>query len=171
MNNLSTNDLTNDKCYQQMTKCTCFFNLSKKSKFFMKLCPITTYFETMITKSINYTKFVSGLEETCKIGVHTIQTSLSEPLKLCITAKRKSKAKYLTWNYIRLTFVKKVSMPNSVKSLGNIKCNCPSSPRSVKIPTQSIRYSCQKICSWSRIPKIVLEFSLKNLPDFFIYLV
>ena len=37
-----------------------------------------------------------------------------------ITEKRRNKAKYLTWNSIKL--VKKTSIPNSVESLGYIKC-------------------------------------------------
>ena len=40
-----------------------------------------------------------------------------------ITEKRKNKAKYLTRNPIRLTFVLKTSMPNYLESLRYIKCN------------------------------------------------
>ena len=43
-------------------------------------------------------------------------------MKLPITEKRRNKAIYLTWNSIRLKFVKKTSMPNSVKSPGYTKC-------------------------------------------------
>ena len=102
------------------------------------------------------------------------------------TEKIRNKAKFLTWNSIRLKFVKKTSvlnlfefstiasyfnilssynhwslrqlymvtttvtkgMPNSVKTLGYIKCHS-SSPRPVKSPNNSIRYNCEKICSWS----------------------
>ena len=63
----------------------------------------------------------------------------------------KSTSKYLTWNSIRLKFVKKTSMLNPVKSLGYIKHYSSSSPRPVKSHSNSIRYNCQKICSWSRI--------------------
>ena len=49
-----------------------------------------------------------------------------------ITEKRRSKGKYLTWNSIRLKFVKKTSMPNPVKSLEYIKCYILISPRPVK---------------------------------------
>ena len=37
-------------------------------------------------------------------------------LKLSITKKRRTEAKYLTWNSIWLEFVKKTSMPNLAKS-------------------------------------------------------
>ena len=70
----------------------------------------------------------------------------------------RNKAKYLTYNSIRLNFVKKTSMPNSVESLGYIKCYSSSSGlRPVKSPSSSIRHNCQKICSLSRRPKTILE--------------
>ena len=56
-----------------------------------------------------------------------------------ITEKRRNKAKYLTWNYIRLMFVKKNDMPIPVKSLEYIKCYSSSSHRPVKSPSNSIR--------------------------------
>ena len=55
-------------------------------------------------------------------------------LKLCNT-KTRNKAKYLTRNSI-----------------------CSSSPWSVKNPSKSIRYNCQKICSW---PITILEIRKK----------
>ena len=57
--------------------------------------------------------------------------------------------------------MKKASMSKPVKSLGYIKCHSSSSPRSVKSPTNSIRYNCEKICSWSRRPTC-LNFTLKS---------
>ena len=60
-------------------------------------------------------------------------------------------------NSIGLKFVKKASMSNPVKSLEYIKCYSLSSPRIVKSPSNSIRYNCQKISSWSRRPKTKLE--------------
>ena len=78
-------------------------------------------------------------------------------LKLSVTEKRRNKAKYLTWNSIRLKFVKKTSKPNSGKSFEYIMCYSSGSPRSVKSPSNSIRYNCQKICSWSSRPKTILE--------------
>ena len=78
-------------------------------------------------------------------------------LKLCIT-KTRNKAKYLTRNSIWFKFVKKTSMPNPVKSLGCIKCSSSSSPWFVKNPSKSIRYNCQKICSW---PITILEIRKK----------
>ena len=56
-------------------------------------------------------------------------------LKPSITAKRRSKAKYLTWNSLRRKFVKKTIMPNLGKSLGYVKCYSSSSWRPVKIPS------------------------------------
>ena len=85
-------------------------------------------------------------------------------LKLHITEKRRNYVKYLTWNSVRLKFVKKTSMSNSVESLGYIKCYSSSSPRLFKSPSNSIIYNCQKICSWSRIPKTIME--IKKRPQF-----
>ena len=78
-------------------------------------------------------------------------------LKLSITKKRRNKAKYLTWNFIRRKSVKKTSMPNPVKSLGCINCYSSSNPRPVKNPSNSIRYNCKKICNWTKRPKTILE--------------
>ena len=47
--------------------------------------------------------------------------------------------------------LKKTSLPNSVESLGYIMCFSSSSP------TSSIRHNFQKIFSWSRRPKAILE--------------
>ena len=65
----------------------------------------------------------------------------------------------MTWNSISLTFVKKTSMSNPVKSIGYTKCYSSSSPRPVNSirPSNSIRYNCKKICSWSGRPKTILE--------------
>ena len=81
--------------------------------------------------------------------------------KPSITEKRRNKAKYLTWNSIRSKSEKKTSMPNPVKSLGYIKCHSSSSPRPVERPSNSIRYNCQKICTWSRRTKTILEIRKK----------
>ena len=78
-----------------------------------------------------------------------------------ITEKRQNKAKYLTWNSIKLKFVKKTSMPNYINSLGYIKCYSSSSPRPVKNHSNFIRCNCQKICSWSRRPKDILKIRKK----------
>ena len=72
---------------------------------------------------------------------------------------------YLTWNSIKLKFVKKTSMPNSIESLGYIKCYSSSSPRPVKSPSNSIRCNCKKISSWSRKPKNI--WKLEKRPHFF----
>ena len=74
-------------------------------------------------------------------------------LKLPITEKRQYQAKHLTRNPIRLKFVKKTSMPK----LWYIKCYSSSNPRSIQNTSNSIRYSCQKVCNWSRKPETILE--------------
>ena len=79
MNNLSTNVL---KQLSKMAKGTRFLkNLFQKTKFFMKLCPIRTNFETKISKSVNYTKFVYCWQETFKMGVPTAKSGL--PINSC----------------------------------------------------------------------------------------
>ena len=75
--------------------------------------------------------------------------------KLSITEKRRSKSKYLTWISVILRFVKKTIMPNPVKSLAYVNSYSSSSPRTVKSPSNSIRYNCRKICRWSRKPKTI----------------
>ena len=68
-----------------------------------------------------------------------------------------------TWNAIGLDFVKKPSMPHPAKSLIYIyiyiyiKCCSSSSRRSIKSPSDSIRYNCQKVFSWSRRLETKLE--------------
>ena len=53
-------------------------------------------------------------------------------LKSPITEKSRNKVKYLAWNFIRSSFVKNTNMPNSIKSLGYIKCYSLSNPRPAK---------------------------------------
>ena len=70
MNNLSKKVFKqlsiNDKGYRFLKK------LFQKTKFFMKLCPIRTNFETTISKSVNHsTKFVYWWQEPFKMGIHT----------------------------------------------------------------------------------------------------
>ena len=77
--------------------------------------------------------------------------------KPSLTEERRNKAKYLTWNSIRLKFVKNTSMPITVKNLGYIKYYSSSSPRPVKFLSNSIRCNCQNIWSWSRRTKTILE--------------
>ena len=57
-------------------------------------------------------------------------------------------------------------MPNSVESLGYIKCYSSSSSRSAKSPSNSIRHNCQKICCCSRkaIRKKATFFQVINKP-------
>ena len=86
-----------------------------------------------------------------------IQNHLKPP----IPEKERNKAKYLTKTSIRLTFVKKTRMPNSVKSLGYIKCYSSSSLISAKSPSNSIRNNCQLIFSWLRRCKTILEIRKK----------
>ena len=73
-----------------------------------------------------------------------------------VTEKRRNIVKYMTWNSIRFESVK-TSMPKPVKSLGCIKCHSLSSSRPNKSLPNSIRYSCQKICSLWRRPESILS--------------
>ena len=90
-----------------------------------------------------------------------MKTFHPELLEVVYYWEKRNKAKCLTWNSIRLQFVKKTSMLNPAKSLGYIKCHSSSSPRPVESPSNSIRYNCEKICSWSRKPKTILEIRKK----------
>ena len=73
---------------------------------------------------------------------------------------RENKAKYLTWNCVRVKSVK-ISMPNLVKSLGYTKCSSLSSLNPIKSPSNSIRYNFQAISCWSRVPTAILEIRKK----------
>ena len=46
---------------------------------------------------------------------------------------------------IKLTFVKKKSMPNLVETIGYVKCYSSSNPTPIKNPGNSIRYDCQNV--------------------------
>ena len=75
---------------------------------------------------------------------------------------RKEEIKLNIWPEIPcLEFVKNSSIPNRVESLAYSKCYSSSSPRPVKSPSNSIRYNCEKICSWSRRPKTIQEIRKK----------
>ena len=74
---------------------------------------------------------------------------------------RKEEIRSNIWPDLRLRFLKKAGMLNSVESLGYIKCYSSSIPRPVKSPGNSIRYNCKKICSWSRRPKTIPEIRKK----------
>ena len=80
------------------------------------------------------------------------------------TQKRRNKAKYLTWNSIRLKFAETTCMLNPVKSLRYIKSYSSSSPRSVKSPRNYIRYNCKNICSLLRRPIPILK--IRKRPHF-----
>ena len=72
----------------------------------------------------------------------------------------------MTCNSIKLKSVKKTSTPNPVESHGYIKSYSSSGPRPIKSPSDSIRYSSQKICNWSRRPKTIPE--IKNITLFLV---
>ena len=57
--------------------------------------------------------------------------------------------------------MKKTSMPHPVKSLRYIKYHSMASPRPIYIPSNSIRYNCQKICGWLMRLKTMLEIRKK----------
>ena len=73
-----------------------------------------------------------------------------------ITEKRKF------WNSVRVKFVKKTSLPNPVKSFGIVKCYSSSSPIPIKNHCNPATYNCEKIWSWSKRPKIILEIRKKT---------
>ena len=82
----------------------------------------------------------------------------SRTIQSCLLLRKdETKPNYLTWNSIRLKFVKKTSLPNPVRSLEYIKYYSSSSPRPIKSPTYSIRYNCNNIYSWSSRSKTILE--------------
>ena len=63
-----------------MTKGIRFFlkkNLFQNAKFFVRLCPVRTDFETTIRQSINYTRFVHCCQETFHMVVHTTKSRLT----------------------------------------------------------------------------------------------
>ena len=72
----------------------------------------------------------------------------------------RNKADYLTQNSVRLELVKKTTMPNSIERIRYIKCSI--SPWPIKSPSGSIKYNCQKICSWTRRPKNILEIRKRS---------
>ena len=69
---------------------------------------------------------------------------------------------FFVWNSTKFKFVKKTSIPKSVRSLGYIKSYSPSRPRPVNIPSNSIKYNRKKICCWSRRTKTILEIRKKS---------
>ena len=84
----------------------------------------------------------------------------SRTTQSCITEKKKKKEQNILPEIPKS--VKKTSMPNSVKSLGYIKGYSSSSPRPVISPSNSTRDNYEKICSWLRRPKIILEIRKKG---------
>ena len=58
-----------------------------------------------------------------------LMTFYSKP---CITKKKRNTSKYLSWNSIRLKFVKRTSMSDPVKSLRYITCYNSTSPDLLK---------------------------------------
>ena len=88
-------------------------------------------------------------QKWCLEVLWRLQNHIQNHPKMSITEKRRNKAEYLTWISIRLfKFGKKTNV--LVKSHSYIKFYSLSCPRPVKSPRCSIRYNCQKICSWSK---------------------
>ena len=117
---------------------------------FLKIFPSHIFLYTYLIGSFSNRDHVSVMWEP--------QYNLEEKVNpASFTEKRWNKAKHLNWNSIRLEFVKKTSMPNSVKGLGYIKGYSSGSLRSIKSPCNPIRYNYQKICSRWRSPKTILE--------------
>ena len=129
---------------------------------------ITLRIDSIVSIDSNITDIIRSLMHSRKsVGPRSLRNSsinwiflwrlaIQNYSKSSITQKRENKTKYLTWNSIRLKFVK-TSMPNPVESLGYIKCYSSSSPRPVKCPSNSIRYNYKKIWSWLRRPKTILN--------------
>ena len=85
--------------------------------------------------------------------------------KASITEKRGNEAKYLSRNSITLKFVKKISNPNHVETLGYINCFNLSSPRPIKSPSNSIRLSKDlQLIEQTEIREKVLFFEVINKP-------
>ena len=113
-----------------------------------------------------YTYLIGSFTNRDHVGIMwEPQYNLEEKVNpASFTEKRWNKAKHLNWNSIRFEFVKKTSIPNSVKSLGYIKGYSSGSLRSIKSPSNPIRYNYQKICSRWRSPKTILE--IKTMATF-----
>ena len=99
--------------------------------------------------SLMYSRKIAGPRmdpwETPALTAYSYEDFPSRTTWRRLLLRKKIKAKYLSWNSIRLNFVKKTSIPNPVKS----------SPRPAKSPSNSIRHNYQKIRSWSRRPKTI----------------
>ena len=74
------------------------------------------------------------------------------------------KAKY-AWNSLRLEEFLKTSMPSPVESFEYIKCYSSSGTSPIKNPSNTTKYNCQKICSWTRTPTTILEIR-KETPHY-----
>ena len=77
----------------------------------------------IIRKNINlyYDKYCTNNDALKNSSINWIflrKLPIQDHLKLSITEKRQTKAKYLNRKFIRLKFVKNTSVPNPVKSLG-----------------------------------------------------
>ena len=57
----------------------------------------------------------------------------------------------------RFEFVKKISMPNHVESLGYVMCYSSNSPITFQTPSNYIRWNCYKSCSWKGRPETTLK--------------
>ena len=93
-----------------------------------------------------------GLEKHCSFNRILLQKlSIQNNFKQSIAEKWKTMAKNLTWNSIRLAFVKKTCMPNPIKSFEYITCYNLNNLKPIKIPSNFIRNSCQKISkTWNQ---------------------
>ena len=100
--------------------------------------------------------------ETPALTGYSYEDFPSKTTQTCLLLRNDKIDQYLTWNSIRLNFVKNTSMPNPVQSLGYIKWCSSSRPSPVKRPSNSIRYNWQKISSWSRRLETKLEIRKKG---------
>ena len=83
---------------------------------------------------------------------------LSRTTHSCLLLRKDEKRpNTLIKNSIRVEFVKNINTSHPVQSLGYIKYHNSNKPRPIKNSGNSVRYNCQRICSWLRKPKTMLK--------------
>ena len=83
---------------------------------------------------------------------------LSRTIHSCLLLRKDEKRpNALIKNSIRVEFVKNINTSHPVQSLGYIKYHNSNKPRPIKNSGNSVRYNCQRICSWLRKPKTMLK--------------
>ena len=89
---------------------------------------------------------------------------LSRTIHSCLLLRKDEKRpNTLIKNSIRVEFVKNINTSHPVQSLGYIKYHNSNKPRPIKNSGNSVRYNCQRICSWLRKPKTMLKIRKRGL--------